>query len=144
MYLSRGHREKRVEAAVLHVTEWQSLSLHSHLCGQTRARALLWQGRQSRARHRKQSYPCASITNPTHSSLCMHTQDGFAAHLRAFESGACCEDSQPAEFSETFRFYPRTAFVSLPRLAAQPQSLSFLLRAAEGKHIAMLLSEGAQ
>lgn len=67
-------------------------------------------------RHRKQSYPCASITasgaNPAHSSLCMHTQDGFAAHLRAFERGACCEDRQPAEVSETSRFFLRTAFVS--------------------------------
>jgi len=108
---------------------------------------------QSRARHRKQSYPCASITaigaNPAHGSLslslCMHTQDGFAAHLRAFESGACCEDRQPTEVSETFQvFFPLDCFCCLASANSTATIIAISAASCRRKHIAMLLAKGAQ
>lgn len=84
-------------------------AVHAHFTGRGDSRALAIENKAIR------TLPLQLLGQTQHtalSAICMHTQDGFAARLRAFESGACCKDRQPTEVSETFRFFSRTAFVS--------------------------------
>ncbi len=60
----------------------------------------------ARVRHRKQSCPSASITNPAHSSLCMHTENGFCSSSEGLWKRGLLR-GQPASWSQrNVSFFP--------------------------------------